>query len=536
MTSIQNDLLRACAYNDAEFLRKYVESHKEREHFAVVDTKQKWGPLHYAAFNKSYKCVKILLKTNLMDISQQSRKDETCLDLAISKDDHDISCAIVRLLLESDTTFSVMRDESEFKPLVKAIQLNSYRMVETIVRTLKKMKFEFSGASQALRYAITSLRFETDDDKSKSVRILQSIFPLIFDEHDYDFMQLICETMLLHVDDSKPDLLKWFIERFHLAETNQHRDLVQKLLDNPKFGFNNYIIFGLHSGIKSQSIGLENFVHLTKNSGKNSYQVHRIHAEIDIYKKIVNGLPEVDVTNCDIINEVGKILWPKLKPQLFSEAYQDVLVYNQGNQKYVKMTSLKWLDTMQLSSAFGNVFGEQFENCIVQLNRYSWLNIKPILNVLMPFSTEVSADTHISNVSRKLDMAVNRLKQEKKKLNKRKFFDPDDMVDAYYDWQGNMHAAKNSVEQFSDAIECYDTELTKFCVEGKYRAGNSLQGLCRAAIRKSLLQPNTKGVKICHSELVKAIQTLELPNYLQQSLKMKYAPEVIQRFLRFIID
>lgn len=317
----KSDLLRACRQGNADFLRTFVEEHQFEKYYAIID-ENGWGPLHYAVDSDSAECVEILLSTGLVDIrstTQSWKLDHlTCIDIAIRK----ASSNILRLLLQNDPNFYLIE-----KLCYRRMTTD---MVEVLMDTLEKMSFPFTFGF------ITSiaeiLPFKTDTEKVNSFRIFEKLVGLVADEKSNSFMQDMCNALLRCPYETREHLFEWCVQRYHLTEANQHRELVRRLLENPDFGFNHHIIFGLHSQINS--IGF---------SGNSTI------SPIYFFDKIFDCLLKIDVSNRDIVKEVTSMIWPKVNNRQFNNAFYFTLRENEDKQRiYNKITSIEWLDITKI--------------------------------------------------------------------------------------------------------------------------------------------------------------------------------------------
>lgn len=474
-----SELLLACARGAVDYLQKYVAEHHEEKDFAVIDRRY-WTPLHHAVNSKSFECVQILVSSGLVDVQLKAIFGLSCLDVAI---ENEVSSDIIELLLENDPNFSLIK--SGFDPLGLAIEKNSLRMVEAIVNTLQKMKFSAAAANDfdPLNRISRHLKFRTKDEGENSIKIFEKLIMFLFDEAAGDFMQHVCEVLLRHLDEVNELLFNWCIERYHLTEANQHRDLVQRLLNHPDLGVDRLVIFGLHSDIHYFGCKCDN--------GLNKYYIHR--------RIIKNCLLKVDADGCDLINEVTTVLWPKVNMQEFSLVFRNVLFFeNRRNQEiFGKMTNVKWLQSMQIGDKL------MIESMIFR----NLSEVQIILNALMPFSTELSADTYLPRIR---DEFL-RLKMDSQRRFQNTFRERRHQ-DEYFN--RNYLQMAEQLKQLDD-----DDIVARYCVsEGKYAARCTLKNLCRIELRKALLR-----TKRPHEQLVRNIKSLELPKSIERFLLYNYS-------------
>lgn len=473
----RNDLLYACYHGDDEFLRHLVMDHRNEKDFAVTDD-YGWTPLHLAVCSNSFECVKILLSTKLLCIDSKTNSYNTCLDLAVWRD---ISCDIIQLLIENDPNFSLIR--SDLCPLQAAVEKNSLEMVKTIVGTLEQMHFSFDNLFECLFEAIALLRFQTDAEKSNSIEIFEILIgACIGTASNVDFMQRLSDVML-QCEFETMDLYKWCIERYHLSEKNKHRDLVLKLLNNPDFGFDDYLIFALHSDID----------HLIATESPYNF-----------YQKLILRLLHVNITDRDVIAEVMSVLWPKIDLlELNTVFYFTIFANLENHEIFGRMTSVKWLDAIQI--------GTKIEIAFMPVENF-W-EFKIILNALMPFSTQITADAYLPCLKKQFESikseAVRKIEEHRNGWTDTSDSDVEFLEQNYLDADEGLQQIEN------------DDDLAKFCTESFYRVKSSLETLCRAEIRRCLLYEN--GHKITYSELVAKIQRLELPKCLKEFLLFNYS-------------
>lgn len=112
-------------------------------------------------------------------------------------------------------------------------------------------------------------------------------------------MQHICDTLVQMNGECNEDLLKLCIEKWHLLENNVEKGLVKMMMRFPDFGYDCYVIFGLHSDMTS------------------------IPATKSYYQKVINCLLNVDANM--MLTDVVNILFPKMDYKLFERSFYAVL-------------------------------------------------------------------------------------------------------------------------------------------------------------------------------------------------------------------
>lgn len=490
----ESELLLACERGDATFLRQFVNNHRQREDFAFVD-RQYFGPLHYAVASHSYECVEILLSTGHIHPSPGPRRAQpsrmTALDIAIRFKHRDRSATthdIIRLLLQNDPTFYLIRNSSYFlrRPRV------DLDVMRTIVDTLQTMNFQFTNEFGLLGAVLRGLRFDNDADALETEKFYDKVDSLVCSQGAD--MQQLCESLMSH---HETKLVEWCIKKYHLTEGNEHRELVRKLLDNPSFGFDAYLLFGLHSGIR----------HLYEESTQN--------ADIRFYDNIIKALLNVNTANRDVVNEFADILWPKLKIEWFTRAFQTALKKDRTKQAIAdKMTSIDWLNTLKI--------GDKIEISLMEFDGLAYA--QTVLTALMPFSTQATADVYLEHIQHE--------------LRRPKIMPPtymsDDSIFGRLSGSMNIANSRSGSENPIDSSESSELKqkyaatddeakptrdanaLANFCVSGDYQVRCGLKSLCRASIRTSLLQALPSNP--AHSDLVKNVRKLNLPNSIQQFL------------------
>lgn len=466
------ELLDACESGDVEFLRKYVAEHREKEDFTVVD-EDGFGPLHYAVQSRSHECVEILLSTKLVDVGLKAACGANAFDSAIY---WNVPCHTIRLLLENDPKFDLIPiDFGYLEPDVDFFT----EIMEEIVDTLEKMRFPFANAFYFLNNITRNFHFWNDDEAARQIKIFDRLIGLVLDETADEFMDRVCEAIAACCDNYRIDeaesLMKWCIGKYHLSESNTHRDLVRKLLENPQFGFNVNVIFFLHSDIHD---GLKCSNRFMRN--------------------IVECLLKVELKNRHVIDEVLDVLWPKANLAVIPKIYNFTF-----RERVFGKVSVEWLDVMRL--------GQQLDVGLIECFRLS--DVRAILPLHMPFSTAITADVYLTSIRQRFEAKKIALEEQMGAYPSRREF---------------------SEERYSNAIESLerldsDDELARFCVEGGYQVKCTLKSLCRAVIRRCLIRTNSKS----HSELVRDIHSLELPQSLRKFSNSKTLPKSVQQFLLF---
>lgn len=448
---IPENLLFACRRNDVDFVRTFAAAHRSHEGFSVVD-ENGMGPLHHAVIRKSYECIEILLSTKLVDIRSKSVIG-TCLDLAISCN---ASNDIIQLLLENDPDFRLTR--KSFGAPRSDDQGVPARILKTIIDKLHYMNYPFSKSYDFLGRITHQLRFFDDRQTTKSIRIFQKVVGLVVDETESDFMQSLLEALLkfkrpIHVINP---LFRWCIEKWHLNESNKHYRLVQKLLENPAFGFDDFLIFCLHSDVRS-------------------IRTKRPKRLLNLFQTIFDSFLNVDIADREVVGEVANVLWSKVNTDTFSYAFCKMLFENQSTTTiFDKMLSAQWLDATKI--------GEKLNVAAMQISHFA--HVKIIFKAMLPFTVDVTADEMLLRNFNNVSIVVN---------------------------DSNRWRIVGLLDGYEN-----DADLSEFCVDGMFRAKCSLKGLCRTEIRKTLLQ--SMGSKKSHSRLVKNIQSLELPKSIQRFL------------------
>lgn len=457
-----HELLDACRRGDIEFLRKYVE-HKEKKDFAIFDENE-LGPLYWAVHSGSYECVELLISTKLIDVGVKTSYDRNALDCAIFKN----SCDMIRLLLKNDPNFDLITPTFGF--LTQHEEMST-EVMQTIIDTLEDMRFPFANAFEFLHNIVRNFDF-SGDNEAKQIKIFERLVALVINETADDFMSRIFDALACAGSDERIILMRWCIAKWHSEERNKHHNLVQKLLKNPELGFNESVIFFLHSNIRDEVDESETLFFL---------------------KKIVECLLKVDLNNRDVINEVLDVLWSKINTSVLWELY-----YNcETRDHLLTNSSVEWLDVIRL----GDKIGLELIGCD------EGMDLTTILYKHMPFSIEVTADEFVSDITKRLKMVKFTLEYQ--------FQSPFRTADLEAEYKYTTESLKRLEN---------DDELAKYCVEGVYRMKCSLKSLCRAVIRKCLLR--LPRVENSHSKLLEDIRSIKLPNN-------KALPNSLRQFLLF---
>lgn len=486
--SEQRNLLAACAKGDYDFLEKYIRRYAQKRKYEVFDN-HKWGPLHHAVESKSYECVQLLLSSGFVDTRWKSHEGQTALFVAIERG---ASQAIIKALLKSDAElFNISNNEHVF-PIHRAVMRNSVDMVRTMIETLNEVKapirdqFDWDDENslflacraknfRMVEYLIANLKcnYQHLNDSGLNavtvallpcdgnvhredwnrLEIFTTLIPITYDVSSPDFMQQMMLPISFICLFKHREIFSWVIEHFYLTEMNDHRHLVQKVLDAFTLaGFDYHtILTGLHSKITQ-------YIVKPNDQLKNDL----------LYSNIIDDLHHIFQFDRDLFIEIVTVLRSKI----------DLCSLN-----YVM---IKFIPNEPLSQRMLSDLAQMFEIMHIEdlLNIKSLLFFTPsnaflnnLLLLLMPFATAPTGDVFISECL--------------------------------------LHRRSTA----ADAYES-DTDLARFCVEGKFRSKCSLKGLCRAVIRNRILQHTDNGTT--NYQQLNRIRTLLLPIPIKNFLLFNY--------------
>lgn len=475
----QNVLLEICKHGDVDGLRQFIENHRSRKDFTVFDPETGGSPLHVAVASDSIGCVKMLLSTKLVYTLSKDFSNRTCLDVAV---ENGASQEMIRLLTATDADLCLIG--RNIRPLIVAIQQGSVEKLQEHVKRLNQLNYPFSNPVRFLEH----MSLHIDKYKSNSAKIFEILVNLVVDISDGTFMQDISQILLTKC---YYFLHESCIENWYLAEANEHRDLVRRLLENPTLGFDHFVIFGLHSGITSLT-----------------WYRYAALVGFTYGNRVLQNLLEVDTANSDVIDEVTAVLWPKIDDKLLVHEFQQLLMDSLDNRTvYTKLASTKWLDTMKLSSKFGDLLNDLLEPSLTELQDFDSTKVHILLSAYMPFSIEASADVHLANISeklRKVECEIRHNINNNIRPNVRRCY----FTQSYF---------KHTESEHQHAVlerQKFDREIAKY--RGIYCAKSTLKSFCRTQIRKGLLE--TMGKHKSHSKLVENVRLLALPETLQHFL------------------
>lgn len=351
----------------------------------------------------------------------------------------------------------------------------SAEMLAFYIDTLEEMGI--ASSSNFIKFEESILRICTIHEarSEHSIRIFKRLIALTEQpsklmQHMFDFVHLNA----LYTDDT---VFKYCMKNWHLTEQNEHHALVRKLLDNPDIGLSPCIIFTIHSGIKI--------------------------VEIESIDRIFNSLLETKLTNSDIVKQVMNILWSKvdrekLNSVFYRNMYQNGLRNSDGSLKL----SVEWLDITGIGH-------------MVHVNL--WQIPFDMLHVLMPFSNQVTADYYVLPMWKTLN--------NRKAIIQRELARTQPIPDDEFVISSRLLA--------EDFWKLDNDDLSKFCVNGIYRSKSTLKSLCRAKIRRVLLQPTFEGSQKTNQQLIADIRSLELPESFKKYSNSRNLPKSIQQFLLF---
>lgn len=450
-------VLDACILNDTDFLAQYIAEHHEYDDFAVFDCNG-YGPLHSAVVNNSFDCVKILLGTELVDVLAETMEEQNCLDLALHRN---VSCDILKLLLESDDDFELMEHSLDSlrmvfseelsdkqRTIVETIHqhrflLDTYEIVDSIMRNCDPRKFEYFFVENiqwvaSFGFGITktkvihdaclkmfwNLRGSSDEEQSKWLEILSKVFLYIFEAYSAEFWKHVVKTLTDMLSNGLNVFIDWCIKTWYLADSNDHRGLVEKLIKS--YGVHCFdFIAGLHSSVYSLRI---------------TYYGARLH------KNVVQFLfSKASKNEMNFIGEIVNILRPKLDAVQFSRAFYDYIKHigmdQSGNANNEKMTEIiENVDKLKIFDKIQEVVAYSIHN------KYASILWIPV----MAFSTQITADEYFHRIQSDLQC-----------------------------WIYNMCESKLYQEQLLNLEK--DEMLAQFCTKRRIA---SLLNLSRAKIRK----------------------------------------------------
>lgn len=488
----QRNLLAACARGEYDFLEKYIPKNAQKRKYEVFDN-HKWGPLHHAVASNSYDCVQLLLSSGLVDTRWKSFEGQTCLFVAV---DRGASQAIVKLLLKTDADLFNQPNNEHVFPIHRAVIKNSLETVRTMIETLVEMRVpivdqfdwddenslflaaraknfrmvEYLSANVKCNYqhvnvsglnAVTVALLPCDEDVLREEwnrnEIVTKLIPLTYNASSTDFMQQMMLPISFTCLFKHREIFMWIMDEFYLTEMNEHRDLVRKSLDSFQL-----VAFDYQIILTSLHSKITQFIVKPNDQLKNDL----------LYSNIITDLHNIFKHNRDLFDQIIKVLRPKLD-------------LNSLNYVMIKFIPSESVEGTQLLSDFVEMFDTMhIENL---LNIQSLLFFTPstiflsnLLLLMMPFSIAPTADVYIEEGV------------------KHKVF-----------------ANPQSIEAFE-----LDDGLARFCINGNFRRKCNLKNLCRAIIRRTILQNGPVGLK--NSQRLNRIRTMQLPIPIKNFLLFNY--------------
>lgn len=403
----QRNLLVACARGEYDFLERYIRKNPQKRKYEVFDN-HRWGPLHHAVASNSYDCVQLLLSSGLVDTRWKSYEGHTCLFVAV---DRVASPAIIKALLKADASlFNLPNNESVY-PMHKAVLRNSVETVQTMVETLNEMRIPFTDqfdwdyenclflAARAKNLQITEYLLTTDkhdpqhlndaglnavtvsllpcDENTENeafnrFEIFKRLIPLTYDLSADDCMQRMMLPISFACLFKHREIFQWIVEHFYLSAINEHRNLVQKVLNTLQFVDFDYqiVLIALHSK-------LQRFLVTDTDQLKNDI----------LYSNIFNDLRNVFNYDRELFVEIMAVMRPKLDAESL-------------NYVMLKFIPNEPIDQTQMLDDFIQIFDIMQIGDLLNIRKLLLFTPSPtylnnLLLLLMPFTAEPTADVFI---------------------------------------------------------------------------------------------------------------------------------------------
>lgn len=462
----QRNLLAACARGEYDFLEEYIRKNVQKRKYEVFDN-HKWGPLHHSVASNSYDCVQLLISSGLVDTRWRSFEGQTCLFVAVERG---ASQEIIKLLLKADAELFNLPNNEHVFPIHRAVLKNSLETVRTMIETLNEMRVpivdqfdwddenglflaaraknfrivEYLSANLKCNYqhlnesglnAVTVALLPCDDNVHREewnrFEIVKKLIPLTYDTSSTDFMQQMMLPISFICLFKHREIFVWLMEHFYLTELNEHRDLVQKILNAFELVDFDYqiVLTSLHSKVTR-------FIVKPNDQLKNDL----------LYSNIIMDLCNIFKYDREMFVEIVTVLYPKLDSSSLNYVMIKFIPRESIEGTQMLTDSVQMFDIMHIGDL---------------LNIQSLLFFTPSTTFLtnlfllfMPFSTVPTADVFIEEC-----------------VKNKVFTNP------------------QSIETFE-----LDAGLARFCIEGNFRRKCGLKGLCRAVIRARILQNGPAGM------------------------------------------
>lgn len=403
----QRNLLTACARGEYDFLEKYIRKNPQKRKYEVFDN-HKWGPLHHAVASNSYDCVQLLISSGLVDVRLRSFEGQTCLFVAV---DRGASQAIITVLLKADVELFNQPNNENVYPLHKAVQKNSLETVQTMIDTLNELKvtypdqFDWDGENplfiaaraknlQMVEYLLSTERHDpkhsndaglnavtvtllpceenVENEAGSRFEIFKRLITLTYDAADDNYMAQMMLPISFTCLFKHRDIFQWLIEKCYLNESNEHQNLIRKMLESCQLVDFDYqmIIIALHSKITQFIVG------------QNDQLKNNI-----IYAQIFTDLHNIFKHNRELYTQIVAVMRTKM----------DTECLNCVMMKFVPSESI---DGTQLLDEFVEMFDIMkigdlltIQNLLLFTPSNTYLN--NLLLLLMPFSTVSTADYYL---------------------------------------------------------------------------------------------------------------------------------------------
>lgn len=403
----QRNLLMACARGEYDFLERYIRKNPQKRKYEVFDN-HRWGPLHHAVASNSYDCVQLLLSSGLVDTRWKSYEGQTCLFVAV---DRVASQAIIKALLKADAALFNMPNNESVYPMHKAVLRNSLETVQTMVETLNEMRITFTdqfdwdyenclflaartknlqiteyllttdkyvpqhlndGGLNAVTVSLLPCEENTENEAFNRFEIFKRLIPLTYDLSADDCIQRMMLPISFTCLFKHREIFQWIVQHFYLSAINEHRNLVQKVLNTLQLVDFDYqiVVIALHSK-------LPRFLVTDSDQLKNDI----------LYSNIFNDLRNVYKYDRELFVEIMTVMRPKLDPESL-------------NYVMLKFIPNESIDRTQMLDDFIQIFDIMQIGDLLNIRKLLLFTPSPtylnnLFLLLMPFSAEKTADIFI---------------------------------------------------------------------------------------------------------------------------------------------
>lgn len=472
-------LISACKTNNLELLKIYEARHQKDLVDNNICGPKRYNPLQTAIYYDSYRIVKYFLEIQLIEHDcLQHSYGEDCLSYALQS--RKTSSDIVKLLILNDKTFRLVNRcldhgsqslrgklDDKFQTFVETLKAQNYVIPKTINDHTIAVGVASECDPEKIHYFLENIKlFAIDEERERQIikKIVTNsnlFFSIRFIRNErskwLEVMNRLFSIILGMFADEFGKLLLLSVIKMRTCVYTKIPEIFLEWINTWYLADSNEH-HGLVERLLKQYSGIQN---------------------IAVIMGLHSSISKTDVSDCVLDSEACVYWFVKLTESLFKE----VPKWEDEDITEVISVLRPKLDCLPFWDAFDTYLSRNFyiySRKIVKSERV--YNTVKILHAMeMGDKVQRAVDCKLQHIYWIIVMA----------------FSTSVTADVY----------------LPEIPHCLVDEFSKFCVHDEFRAKSSLQSLCCAKIRGMLLKS-----KCSHSQLVKHVKLLGLPNKLEQFL------------------